>query len=174
MLRWDLMMELKFWDCWTLLVYSKSSNDLYRADGLRAINNANVPKLDIIRKDIIALFKKEALSITMEKNLFETHFLDVTFNFAKKVKIFWKAKNTPLYTNVFSIHPPITMKQFPKMINKRIADLSCNNKELHKVESTDESAPKDKGLFSSMSYDNSNTQSAQRNRNRKVNGSTSR
>ena len=88
MLRWDLMMELKFRDCWTLLVYSKSSNDLYRDDGLRAINNANVPKLDIIRKDIIALFKKEALSITMEKNLFETHFLDVTFNFAKKVKIF--------------------------------------------------------------------------------------
>ena len=42
---------------------------LYRDDGLAAINNANGPKLDRIRKDIIALFKEEGLSITIETNL---------------------------------------------------------------------------------------------------------
>ena len=53
------------------------------------------------------------------------------------------------------------------MINKRISDLSCNKEEIDKVKSVYESALKDSGHFSSMSY-NSNTQNARRNRNRKV------
>ena len=65
-------------------VIDKSSVGLYRDDGLAAINNANGPKLDRIRKDIIALFKEEGLSITIETNLIETDFLDVTFNLATK------------------------------------------------------------------------------------------
>ena len=62
----------------------KSSVGLYRDDGLAAINNANGPKLDRIRKDIIALFKEEGLSMTIDTNLIETDFLDVTFNVATK------------------------------------------------------------------------------------------
>ena len=59
-------------------VIDKSSVCLYTdSDGLAAINNANGPKLDRIREDIIALFKEEALSITIETNLIETDFLDV-------------------------------------------------------------------------------------------------
>ena len=46
-------------------VIGKSSVGLYRDDGLAAINNANGPKLDRIRKDINELFK-EGLSITVE------------------------------------------------------------------------------------------------------------
>ena len=65
-------------------VIDKSSVGLYRDDGLAAINNENGPKLDRISKDIIALFKKEGLSITIETNLIETDFLDVTFNLATK------------------------------------------------------------------------------------------
>ena len=61
----------------------------YRDDGLAAINNANGPKLDRIRKDIITLFKEERLSIAAETNLIETDFLDVTFNLeAKKYFLF--------------------------------------------------------------------------------------
>ena len=40
-------------------VIDKSSVGLYRDNGLDAINNANGPKLDRIRKDILALFKEE-------------------------------------------------------------------------------------------------------------------
>ena len=65
-------------------VIDKSSVGLYRDDGLAAINNENGPKLHRISKDIIALFKKEGLSITIETNLIETDFLDVTFNLATK------------------------------------------------------------------------------------------
>ena len=65
-------------------VIDKSNVGLYRDDGLAAINNANGPKLDRIRKDIIALFKEEGLSITTETNLIETDLLDITFNLATK------------------------------------------------------------------------------------------
>ena len=65
-------------------VIDKSSVGLYRDDGPAAINHANGPKLDRIRKDVIALFKEEGLSITIETNLIETDFLDVTFSLATK------------------------------------------------------------------------------------------
>ena len=44
---------------------------LYRDDGLAAINSSSGPVLDKMRKNIIALFKNEGLSITIETNLFE-------------------------------------------------------------------------------------------------------
>ena len=149
-------------------VIDKSSVGLYRDAGLAAINNANGPKLDRIRKDIIALFKEEGLSITIETNLIETDFLDVTFNLAtKKYFPIRKTNNTLLYINAFSNHPSTIIKQLPKMINKRILNLSYNEEEFDKVKSIHESALKDSGHFSSVSY-NSNTQNARRNRNRKV------
>ena len=82
-------------------VIDKSSVALYRDGGLAVINNANSPKLGRIRKDI-ALFKKEGLSITIETNLIETDFLDVTFNLAtNKYFLFRKANNTPLTSTRF-------------------------------------------------------------------------
>ena len=53
---------------------------LYRDDGLAVIHQANGPKSDRIRKDIIDLFKPEGLSITIDTSLIETDFLDVSFN----------------------------------------------------------------------------------------------
>ena len=49
----------------------------YRHNGLAVIHQANGPKIDRIRKDIIALFKSEGLSITIDTNLIETDILDV-------------------------------------------------------------------------------------------------
>ena len=48
---------------------------LYRDDGLAVIHKANGPKMDKIRKDIIALFKSEGLSITID-----TNFLNLSTN----------------------------------------------------------------------------------------------
>ena len=80
---------------------------LYRDDGLAAINSSSGPVLDKMRKDIIALFKNEGLSITIETNLFETDFLDVTFNLATgKFFPFRKPNNQPLYINAKCNHPP--------------------------------------------------------------------
>ena len=105
----------------------------------------------------------------METNLIKTDFLDVTFNLpTKKYFPFRKANNTPLYINAFFNNPPTIIKQLPKMVSKRISDLSCNKEEFDKIKSVYESALKDSIHFSSISYNNSNTRNARRNRNRKV------
>ena len=55
---------------------------LYRDDGLSAVKSTSGPVLDKMRKNIITLFKNEGLGITIDTNLIETDFLDVTFNLA--------------------------------------------------------------------------------------------
>ena len=50
------------------VLLSKDNAGLYRDDGLGVVNDANGPKLDRLRKDIIAIFKSEGLSITIETN----------------------------------------------------------------------------------------------------------
>ena len=80
---------------------------------------------------------------------------------------FRKANHTPLYINAVSNHPPTIIKKLPKIINKKISDLSCNKEEFDKFKSVYESALKDSRHFSSMSY-NSNTQNARRNRSMKA------
>ena len=52
----------------------------HRDDGLAVIHRANAPKIEKIRKDVIALLKSEALFIAINTNLIETAFLDVLFN----------------------------------------------------------------------------------------------
>ena len=80
-------------------VIDKSSVGLYRDDGLAATNSANGPKLDRIRKDIIALFKEKGLSITIETNLIESDFLDVAFNLATKNTFLFERLTTHHYTS---------------------------------------------------------------------------
>ena len=77
---WELV-GLYFLDKLSSLI-GRENVGLYRDDGLAAINSSSGPVLDKMRKNIIALFKNEGLSITIETNLFETDFLDVTFNLA--------------------------------------------------------------------------------------------
>ena len=78
---------------------------LYRDDGLAVIHQANGPKMDRIRKDI--MFKSEGLSITINTNLIETDFLDVSFNLEMdKFFPYRKPSNTLLYIHFESNHPP--------------------------------------------------------------------
>ena len=75
-------------------VIYKSGVGIYRDDELAAINNANGQKPYRFRKDFIALFKEEGVSITIETNLTETDFLGVTFNLRK-------TNNTPIHQRLF-------------------------------------------------------------------------
>ena len=107
---------------------------LYRDDGLAAINSSSGPVLDKMRNNIIALFKNDGLSITIETNLFETDFLDVIFNLTTgKLCPFRKPNSQPLYINAKSNHPPNILRDLPSMINKRLSDLSCNEEEYEKA-----------------------------------------
>ena len=102
---------------------------LYRDDGLATIIDANGPKIGRLRKDIISLFQ-EGLSITIDTNLIETDFLDVSFNIVnKKYRPFKKQGNDPLYVHVKSNHAKAVINQIPSMINKRICETSCDEQQ---------------------------------------------
>ena len=88
---------------------------LYRDDGLAAMKSTSDPILGKMRKNIIVLFKEEGLTITIDTNLIETDFLDVTFNLATgKFFPFRKPNNLPLYINAKSKHPLTIIKDLPK------------------------------------------------------------
>ena len=81
-------------------------------DGLAIVHKANGPKVDRLRIDIITLFKDEGLSITIDTNLIEADFLDVSYNLnTGKYFPFRKPNNacTSIYT--FKIQPPTVNHQ---------------------------------------------------------------
>ena len=140
---------------------------LYRDDGLAVINNANGPKLDRMKKNIIATFRSEGLSITIETNLVEADFLDITFNLPTgKCYPYNKPNNAPLYIPAGSNHPPSLVKQLPKLVNKKISDLSCDESAFNNAKVTYELALKHSGYKTEMKFDQQ--PSRRRNRNRKI------
>ena len=126
---------------------------LCRDDGLAAIKSTSGPILDKMRKNIIALFNEEGLIITVDTNLIETDFLGVTFNRATgKFFPFRKPNSVPLYINVKTNHPSTIIKDIPKMINKRLSELSCNKDEFDKAKLLYEKSLQESGYKKSMSY----------------------
>ena len=106
-----------------------------------------------MRKNIIALFKNEGLSITIETNLFQTDFLDVTSNLATgKFFPFRKPNNQLLYINTKSNHPPTILRDLPNMINKGLSDLSCNEEEYGKAKPLHETAFNQSGHKTTVTY----------------------
>ena len=146
----------------------KDNVGLYRDDGLAAVKSTSGPVLDKTRKNIITLFKNEGLGITIDNNLIETDFLDVTFNLTSgKFFPHRKPNNTPLYINVKSNHPPSIIKDLPKMINKRLSDLSCNKEEFDKAKPLYEKSLHESGYKTSMSYAQTEVKNS-RNRSRNI------
>ena len=110
--------------------------------------------LDKVRKDIISIFKNEGLSITIETNLIETDFLDVTINLLTgKYFPFRKVNNKPLYINAKSNHPLTIINEIPKLINKRLLDLSWNQEEFNKVKPLYEEALSESNYKASLEFE---------------------
>ena len=87
-----------------------------------------------MKKKIIKLFTSHGLNITLDLNLVQVNFLDVTLNINNNK--FWpyrKPNNEPLYIHKHSNHPPNIKKQLPQMINKRLSEISCDSIEFDKV-----------------------------------------
>ena len=118
---------------------------LFRDDGLAVIHQANGRKTDRIKKDIIRLFKSEGLSITIDTNLIETNFLDVSFNLQMdKCSPYRKPNNKPLYIHSESNHPPFITIQLPSITIRHISNLSSFGNEFNKVKHLYESALKNR------------------------------
>ena len=124
--------------------------------------------MDRIRKNIIALSKSEGLSITIDTNLIETDFLDVSFNLV--IDKFFPHRNlnsSPLYIHSESNHPSSIIKKLPLMTNRRISNLSCNENELNRAKPLYEPALINSGFNYSIKFEAS-IENARRNRNRKI------
>ena len=120
-----------------------------------------------MKKDLIEIFKKNGLSITIDVNLKLVDFLDVTFNLNNKTYYpFRKPNNKPLYINKNSNHPPQVIKQLPEMINRRICEISCNEDEFLKAKPTYQSALQNSDYNYEMQY--KTYQPSNRKRKRKV------
>ena len=149
------------------LIGTKNSG-FYRDDGLAVIHQPSGPKMDKISKDIIALFKSEERSITIDTNLIETDFLDVSINQEmEKFCPYRKPNNTPLYIHSESNHPPSITKQLPSMTNRLIIILSCNENKFNKAKPLYESALKNSWFIYSMKFE-APVENTRWNRNRKV------
>ena len=99
---------------------------LYRDDGLAAHRRIPGPRMDRIKKDLIALFRKHGLKITFEPpNQTISTYLDVTFDLAKEtIAPYRKPNDTPLYVHKDSNHPPNVIDGILKSINKRLSSIS--------------------------------------------------
>ena len=70
---------------------------LYRDDGLGITRNLSGPQSDRLKKKLFQIFKSCGLRITIECNLAQADFLDVTFNlFSEKYWPYRKPNNEPL------------------------------------------------------------------------------
>ena len=107
---------------------------LYRDDGLGITRNLSGPQSDRLKKKLFQIFKSCGLRITIECNLAQADFLDVTFNlFSEKYWPYRKPNNEPLYIHKESNHPPNIIKQLPTMIENRVSATSCDEHEFNKV-----------------------------------------
>ena len=101
---------------------------LYRDDGLVACRTTqrNVEK---IKKTICAIFKEQNLKITIEANKKIIDFLDISLNLNDNTyKPYTKPGNNILYVHKDSNHPPAILKNIPKSVNKRLNEISSNEK----------------------------------------------
>ena len=144
----------------------KADIGLYRDDGLAMFPNLSGPQADRMRKDLIDIFKRNGLSITIDVNLKIVDFLDVTLNLNNKSYYpFRKPNNKPLYINKNSNHPPQVLKQLPEMINRRISEISCNETEFIKAKPTYQSALENSDYSYDMQYKTYQTTKRTRKRN---------
>ena len=103
-----------------------TSIGLYRDDGL-AISSATPRDTENIKKEICCVFNQNGLRITIEANKQIINFLDVTFNLNNGTyQPFTKPNTTLQYVHRESNHPPITAKNIPAGINKRLSSLSSD------------------------------------------------
>jgi hypothetical protein len=80
-----------------------------------------------LKQDIIKIFKKEGLNITINVNLKVVEFLDVELNLETEThKPFTKPNNTILYVNADSNHPQSMKRNIPLACQKRLSLLSSN------------------------------------------------
>ena len=120
------------------------------------------PERDRMRKDLIKLFQKYGLKITLEMKLLKANYLDVKFDIEKNEYGPYRKPNSQLiYINSKSNHPPTVLKQVPKTINNRLNSISCNKDIFNKAKGEYEQALKESGYDTKLEFCEKNTDKQQ-------------
>ena len=99
---------------------------LYRDDGLMITNKSKCDQ-ERIGKKLRTIFKNHGFSITIDKGLFLTDFLDIKLNLRDGTYEPFRKENAAIkYINNQSNHPRNIRRDINPMINRRISSLSCN------------------------------------------------
>ena len=155
-------------------VIKKVNAGLYRDDGLGILQNLSEAEAECIRKRIIKIFKDCGLNITIKMNLKTVDFLDVHFNLVSNTyQPYRKPNNEPVYIHERSNHPPNILKELPKLINKQISDISCDENVLNNAKLTYKKALNNTGftetfLHIKSSDQNINYREGKKKRKRKI------
>ncbi len=125
---------------------------LYRDDGLASIN-ATPRQTENIKKQICSIFQKNGLRITIEANKHIINFLDVTLNLRNSTyQPFTKPDTTLQYVHRESNHPPVTTKNIPDGINKRLSSLSSDKASFDQAAPPYQKALDDSGYQYTLEY----------------------
>ena len=130
---------------------------LYRDDGL-AISNASPRDTENIKKEICRVFNQNGLRITIEANKQVINFLDVTFNLNNNTyQPFTKPNTTLQYVHRESNPPPITTKNIPAGINRRLSSLSSDKASFDQATPLYQKALNESGYHYTLHYEPSTT-----------------
>ena len=139
-------------------IIGKSNVGLYRDDGLAILENTPGPDTERIKKKIIKFFQQNGLKITIDANVIQANFLDVTFNLqSDKYWPYRKPNDHPLYIHSRSNHPPSIKKQLPSMLAERLSQLSCNQHMFNKATVDYQEAMRKSGYHNKLKYQHSSS-----------------
>ena len=140
---------------------------LYRDDGL-AVTSLPGPDIERLNKSLKKLFKTHGLTIEIQSGMKTTNFLDVTLYLdSSTFRPYRKDNKPPIYIKNSSNHPPHIKKELPRMISKRITQIS-SNKEIFKEEApVDNTALENSGFSQKLQYSEEPVHQGAKNRRRK-------
>ena len=112
-----------------------------------------LPGTENIKKEICRIFNNNGLRITIEANKEIINFLDVTFNLNRSTYQPFTKPNTLLrYVHRESNHPPITTKNIPAGINKRLPSLSSDKASFDQAAPPYQKALNESGYHYALQY----------------------
>ncbi len=142
--------------------------NLYRDDGLAASDKTE-RQIDNIKKQLVKLFQKFGLQITITVNTKVVDFLDITLNLNSGLhQPFNKPGNKIDYVDNRSNHPPNIKKNIPKNLNDRLSKLSSNETVFKNTVQPYQEALDKSGYNHKLSYEKPKEKTKKRKRNRNV------
>ena len=128
-------------------VIRKENAGLSRDDGWGILRNLSGPEVERLRKRIIKIFKDCQLNIKIKTKLKTVDFLDARFDLINNTyQPFREPNSEPVYVHKQSNHLPNILKGFPKSINKRISNISCDENVFNNAKLAHEKALNNSGF----------------------------